>query len=205
MPKNQVSDLITDQEIAFARLLLSGTMTDRQAAEAAGLNPVTASYTKTRPRVRAYMLEHRAAMHERLVQQETEESRRLKLGRERLLARLWDLADMDPEKTRNSLSAQIKALSMIAAIEGLIPDRNMNRNTDRRAASAQNKSALPPIHPQELSPDLVRDEDGLGDPDRPPSAAADAPFRPVSVSASAPGARVSSSTEKKPDTWRLRL
>jgi hypothetical protein len=61
MPKNQVSDLITDQEIAFARLLLSGTMTDRQAAEAAGLNPVTASYTKTRPRVRAYMLEHRAA------------------------------------------------------------------------------------------------------------------------------------------------
>jgi hypothetical protein len=100
---------------------------------------------------------------------------------------------MDPEKTRNSLSAQIKALSMIAAIEGLIPDRNMNRNTDRRANSAQNKSALPPIHPQELSPDLVR------------GAPADAPFRPVSVSASAPDARVPSSTEKKSDTWSLRL
>ena len=189
MPKNQVNDLITDQEIAFARLLLAGTMTDRQAAEEAGLNPATASYTKTRPRVRAYMLEHRAAMHERLAQQETEELRRLKLARERLLARLWDLADMDPEKTRNSLSAQIKALSMIAAIEGLIPDRNMDRNMNRRAGSA-----LPPIEPQAPSPDLGRDEDGSGGPDRPPSAAADAPLGPVP-----------SSTEKKPDTWRLRL
>jgi hypothetical protein len=31
MPKNKVSDPITDQEIAFARLILSGTMTDRRA------------------------------------------------------------------------------------------------------------------------------------------------------------------------------
>jgi hypothetical protein len=43
MPKNKVADLITDQEIAFARLVLSGTMTDRQAAETAGLNPETAA------------------------------------------------------------------------------------------------------------------------------------------------------------------
>jgi hypothetical protein len=39
MPKNKVSDPITDQEIAFARLVLSGAMTDRRAAEAVGLNP----------------------------------------------------------------------------------------------------------------------------------------------------------------------
>jgi hypothetical protein len=49
MPKNEVSDLITDdlitdQEIAFAHLVLSGTMTDRRAAEAVGLNPDTAAY-----------------------------------------------------------------------------------------------------------------------------------------------------------------
>jgi hypothetical protein len=37
MPKNKVSDPITDQEIAFARLVLSGAMTDRRAAEAVGL------------------------------------------------------------------------------------------------------------------------------------------------------------------------
>jgi hypothetical protein len=42
MPENNVSDLITDQEIAFARLVLSGTMTDRQAAEAVGLDPNSA-------------------------------------------------------------------------------------------------------------------------------------------------------------------
>jgi hypothetical protein len=46
MPKNKLSDLITDQEMAFARLVLSGTMTDRQAAEAVGLNPDSAAYTK---------------------------------------------------------------------------------------------------------------------------------------------------------------
>jgi len=45
-------------------------MTDRRAAEAVGLNPDTAAYTKAKPRVRAYMLEHRAAVHERLVEQE---------------------------------------------------------------------------------------------------------------------------------------
>jgi hypothetical protein len=154
MPKNQVSDPITDQEIAFAHLVLSGTMTDRRAAEAVGLNPDTAAYTKAKPRVRAYMLEHRAAMHQQLVQQETDLSRlsrhaaeravdrlrRLNLGREQVLARLWEIANLSPEITRNSASAQIKALSMIVAIEGLIPDP--------RARSSQKKSASPPAVPQ---------------------------------------------------------
>ena len=64
MPKNTVTDPITDQEMAFAQLIMSGTMTDRQAAEAVGLNPETAAYTKAKPRVRAYMMEHRAAVRE---------------------------------------------------------------------------------------------------------------------------------------------
>ena len=62
MPKNQVSDLITDQEIAFALLVLSGTMTDRRAAEAVDLNPDTAAYTKAKParrRVHARALDRR--------------------------------------------------------------------------------------------------------------------------------------------------
>ena len=62
MPKNNVSDPITDQEIAYAHLLMSGTMNDRSAAEAAGLNPDTAAYTKAKPRVRDYMAQHRAAV-----------------------------------------------------------------------------------------------------------------------------------------------
>jgi len=188
VPKNQVSDLITDQEIVFAHLVLSGTMTDRQAAEAAGLNPDTAAYTKAKPRVRAYMLEHRAATHDRLLQQEFEEQRRLNQGRERVLARLWEIADLDPDMTRNSMSAQIKALSMIVAIEGLIP----NRNDDRRAPAAQKKSAPPPVHPTidnaawlrqqqgkttgpQPSPDSVRDEHEPGVPDPAHGKAADAP------------------------------
>ncbi len=142
MPKNNVSDPITDLEIAFARLLLSGTMTDRRAAEAVGLNPDTAAYTKSKPRVRAYMLEHRAAVQQPLVEQDTEELRRFNLSRDQILARLWEIANLDPEMTRGSASAQIKALSMIVAIEGLIPSRTPN---GRCTASAQNKPAPPPI------------------------------------------------------------
>jgi hypothetical protein len=44
MPKNPVTEPITYQEITFARLVLSGTMTDRQAAEAAGLDPDSAAF-----------------------------------------------------------------------------------------------------------------------------------------------------------------
>ena len=217
MPKNQVSDLITDQEITFSHLVLSGTMTDRQAAEAAGLNPDTAAYTKAKPRVRAYMLEHRATMHDRLLQQESEEQRRQNLGRERVLARLWEIADLDPDMTRNSMSAQIKALTMIVAIEGLIP----NRNDDRRALAAQNKPAPTPVHPPIDTAAWLREQQGkttgpqpgrdpapdevvFGVPHPPPGEAANAP----SHLGSAPGpdfdsspsifARPSSTSETTP-------
>jgi hypothetical protein len=144
MPKKNVNDLITDLEMHFARLILSGTMTDRRAAEAAGLDPNSAAYIKSKPRVRAYMLEHRAAVEQKLIEQETQELHRCSLVRDRVLARLWQIADMDPEKTRNGASAQVKALSMIIAIEGLIPPRTTN---DRRAVAPENQSAPPPVVP----------------------------------------------------------
>jgi hypothetical protein len=138
MPKNKVSDPITDQEMALGRLVVSGTMTDRQAAEALGLNPDTAAYTKAKPRVRDYMLEYRAALQQQLVDQDAEERRRFNLSRDRVLARLWQIADLDPAMTRGSASSQMKALSMIVAIEGLIPDRR---------AVSPNKPAPQPANP----------------------------------------------------------
>ena len=123
MPKNKVNDPITDQEMAFAHLVLSGTMTDRAAAEAAGLNPDTAAYTKAKPRVSDYMIEHRNAVKEKLVEKEVEGLRKLNLGRDQVLARLWELANLSHEVTRGSIAGQIKAVSLIIAIEGLIPGR----------------------------------------------------------------------------------
>src|SRR5246127_3719483 len=111
MPKNTVTDPITDQEIAFAHLILSGTMNDRSAAEAAGLNPDTAAYTKAKPRVRDYMSEHRAAVNQKLVDQEAEGLRKLNLGRDQILNRLWELATLSHEVTRGAITGQIKALS----------------------------------------------------------------------------------------------
>ncbi len=150
MPKSEVTDLITDQEIAFARLILSGTMTDRDAAKTAGLNPETAAYTKAKPRVRAYMLEHRAAVQQRLAEQEAEGQRQLNLLREQVLNRLWEIAALGPEMTRGSISGQVKALSMIVAMEGLIPDP--------RAASAIKKS-VPRSNPSQIdSPAWTRSQ-----------------------------------------------
>jgi hypothetical protein len=134
MPKNTVSDPITDQEMAFAHLILSGTMNDRRAAEAVGLNPDTAAYTKAKPRVRAYMTEHRAAVRERLVDQEAEGLRKLNLSRDQILTRLWELANLSHEVTRGIIAGQIKALSMIVAIEGLIPDRRLSPSATQPAA-----------------------------------------------------------------------
>jgi hypothetical protein len=224
MPKNQVSDPITDQEIAFAHLVLSGTMTDRRAAEAVGLNPDTAAYTKAKPRVRAYMLEHQAAVQQQLVhlsRRAVEELHRLNLDRERVLNRLWEIANLSPDMTRSSITGQVKALTMIVAIRGLIPDR--------RTVSAQNEFAPPQIDtaawlreqqgkttvPQP-NPDL--DEDG---PVRPaPDRTLDSsdpifvhPSSPLGTTPSSPQARVPdsaadnrvpSSWEKNPSTWRLR-
>ena len=137
MPKNTVTDPITDQEMAFAHLVLSGTMNDRRAAEAVGLNPDTAAYTKAKPRVRAYMIEHRAAVREKLVDQEAEGLRTLNLGRDQILARLWELANLSHEVTRGIIAGQIKALAMIVAIEGLIPTR--------RVSPTETQPAAPPV------------------------------------------------------------
>jgi hypothetical protein len=130
MPKNPVTDPITDQEIAFAHLILAGNMNDRRAAEAVGLNPDTAAYTKSKPRVRAYMIDHRAAVEAKLVDHEAESLRQQKLHRdqvrERILTRLWQIADLAPETTRSSITGQVKALSMIIAIEGVLPDGKLS-------------------------------------------------------------------------------
>jgi hypothetical protein len=141
MPKNKVSDPITDQEMAFARQVLSGAMTDRQAAEAVGLNPDSAAYTKSKPHVRAYMLEHRAAVQQQIVQQVAEGLHRLNLDREQVLNRLWEIANLSPDMTRNSITGQVKALSMIIAMENFIPDR---RAVDRLAVSSEKNPAPGP-------------------------------------------------------------
>jgi hypothetical protein len=100
------------------------------------------------------MLQHRAAVQQQLVQQEADLSRlsrpaveravdgqrRLNPDREQVLARLWEIAKLSPEVTRGSVTGQVKALSMIVAMENFIPDR--------RAVSAEKKSAPAPVNAQ---------------------------------------------------------
>jgi hypothetical protein len=172
MPKNTITDPITDQEIAFARLILSGTMTDRRAAEAVGLNPETAAYTKSKPRVRAYMIEHRAAVSEKLVDQETDGLRKLNLGRDQILTRLWELANLSHEVTRGIIAGQIRALAMIVAIEGLIPDRRLSPSAAQPAA--------PPVEPDIYASKWLRKQQH--------QAAGEEPTDPVAAAEAQPAA-----------------
>ena len=142
MPKNPVTDPITNQEIAFVHLILAGTMNDRRAAKSAGLNPDSAAYIKAKPRVQAYMLDHRAAVEEKLVDQEVEGLRKLSLSRDQILTRLWELAKLSPEVTRGSIAGQVKAMSMILALEGLLPNPHLARSL----APSQTQSAA--VQPQ---------------------------------------------------------
>ena len=148
MPKNKVSDPITDQEMAFAHLVLSGTMTDRRAAEAVGLNPESAAYTKSKPRVRAYMAEHRAALREKLVLEESEGLRKLNVGRDKVLERLWELATLPPDVTRGNINGQLKAVAMFAAMGGLFPAAP--------AAQPEQPPAPPPVKAQIYVADWLR-------------------------------------------------
>jgi hypothetical protein len=193
MPKNKVSDPITDQEMAFARQVLSGGMTDRQAAEAVGLNPDSAAYIKSKSRVRAYMLEHRAAVQQQLVQQEAdlsrhavEEQHRMNLDREQVLDRLWEIANLSPEMTRGSITGQVKALSMIVAMENFIPNR-LAIPSERKSAPAP----TPQIHTSawlrrhkvttndpQPSPAPARKEDPRGVPEPAPGSAGEVPPNP---------------------------
>jgi hypothetical protein len=177
MPKNTACDP-TDQEIAFAHLIMSGTMNDRRAAEAVGLNPDTAAYTKAMPRVRAYMIEHCAAVSEKLVDQEADLSRRavegmrkLNPSRDQILTRLWELATLSHEATRGIIAGQIKALWMIVAIEGLVPDRRISRSGTQPTAS--------PVKVDIYASEWLREQQHQADAEEPGDAVAAAEDRPA--------------------------
>jgi hypothetical protein len=113
MPKGPVETPITDQEIAFAHNILEGKLTDREAAEAVGINPGQAAYVKGKPRVRAYMASHRASVRAGLVQHEVDALAEFNIGREQILAKWWEFANIDPQLTGYNTNGQSKALDSI--------------------------------------------------------------------------------------------
>src|ERR1700734_3480048 len=113
MPKGPVASPITDKEMAFAHLVMAGTMTDREAAEAAKIDPPRAHYVKAKPRVKAYMEQHRASVRAGLVQHEVDALAEFNIGREQILAKWWEFASIDPAKTGYNTTGQSKALDSL--------------------------------------------------------------------------------------------
>jgi hypothetical protein len=112
MPKGPVQTPITDQEIAFAHLVLAGTMTDKAAAKVVGIDPSRAAYVKGKPKVQAYMEEHRASVRAGLVQHEVEALAKFNISREQILGKWWEFGNLDPALGYNT-SSQSKALELL--------------------------------------------------------------------------------------------
>jgi hypothetical protein len=112
MPKKPVTSPITDPEIAFAHLILAGTMTDKAAAQMVGIDPNRAAYVKAKPKVQQYMNEHRALVRECLVQHEVEALAKFNISSERILAKWWEFACIDPALGYNT-SSQSRALELL--------------------------------------------------------------------------------------------
>ena len=112
MPKGPILTPITDQEIAFAHLVLAGRTTDQEAAAAVGIDPSRAAYVKGKPKVQAYMEEHRASVRAGLVQHEVEALAKFNISREQILAKWWEFGNLDPTLGYNT-SSQSKALELL--------------------------------------------------------------------------------------------
>jgi hypothetical protein len=77
---------------------------------------------------------------EPITDQEIAVARLVHPDRQQILNRLWEIANLSPDLTRGSVTGQVKALSLIIAMENFIPDR--------RAVSAEKKSAPAPVNAQ---------------------------------------------------------
>jgi hypothetical protein len=118
MPKGSVETPITDDELAFAHLVLSGKMTDREAAERAGIDPDRAAYVKAKPRVKAYMEEYRADVRASLVQREVDVLSELNIGREQIIGQYWLFTKLEPERTNGNIAGQVRALDSLRDMLG---------------------------------------------------------------------------------------
>jgi hypothetical protein len=85
--------------------------------------------------------------------------RQLNLGRDQILTGLWELANLSHEVTRGTIAGQIKALSMIVAIEGLIPDR--------RSSPSGTQPAPPPVKAQIYESEWLRKQQHRAAPEEP--------------------------------------
>ena len=129
--------------------------------------------------------------------QEADGLRKLNIGRDQILDRLWELATLSHEATRGSIAGQIKALSMIVAIEGLIPDRRSSPSGTQPAAPPVNADIYPlrgsansstkpqvksqaiPLPPRKPNPPRPRSPTRSLTPDPAPKLANDAALRPL--------------------------
>jgi hypothetical protein len=120
MPKGPVETPITDQEMAYAHLVMAGTMTDREAAKMVGIDPGRAAYVKAKPKVKEYMEQHRASVTAAIVQHESDVLVEFNIGREQIMAQYWHLSRLPATDTNGNITGQVRALDSLREMLGFV-------------------------------------------------------------------------------------
>jgi hypothetical protein len=84
-------------------------------------------------------------VQQQLAQQDANEQQRRNLDREKVLDRLWEIANISPEITRGSITGKVKAIAMIVAMENFIPNRPTLSSEKKSAAVPGPKLAPLPV------------------------------------------------------------
>jgi hypothetical protein len=111
--------IITEAEIAFAELLMKGEDCDESCAEQAGFKRGMGRQVKRRPCVQKYMQERRDRLLAEIERGEIDSLKKFEIGREAIIARLWAIGNMGPEKTNGSVLGQVQALNSLNELLGL--------------------------------------------------------------------------------------
>ena len=110
MAKGKVKRPLNDKEIKFAHFMMTGDMTDRQAAEKAGIPASSADNVKAKPEVQDYMAAYRDGVRNALAKHEAKVLVKFDITPDQLLLRLWQIAKMGAQETNGTMHAQVSAV-----------------------------------------------------------------------------------------------
>lgn len=138
---------IMEREMLFASMVMKGsknpnaTQLERieEAGKTLGIKASDATRMFHRKPVQAWMDKYRANLMTEMVRTEVRELRRKGYTREDVLTRLFELASLEPERTKNTITGQVEALKEMGVVMGIAvaprdPDSFFKGRTDEEIA-----------------------------------------------------------------------
>jgi hypothetical protein len=137
---------LTTLEAAFCHLLIA-ERTPEQAAEELGLGPTDATAYMQRRSIATYMKQYRALVMDKMASREALAIGKLKITRESLLLRLYQLSMMPPHETKGNIAGQVEAIREMRDLLGLKFDPKQLPDLLARMTEEELRSMRTPAQP----------------------------------------------------------